>query len=145
MRLFFSAWRTLSSAVVKLPDDPRPVPPGMSAIEVSSSERPSMRIRANASRISGCSSCEASGTRSNVVVERSDLERPGRVAAGKFPDGRLGRTHLRKHFVEDAALLTVAAAETVDGDFSVATVELEREKIFPFGAAHMEPCGLAAR
>ena len=39
MRCLLAVWRTFSSAVVKLPEEPSPVPPGMSAIEVSSSER----------------------------------------------------------------------------------------------------------
>ena len=59
------ACRALSSAVVKLPEEPRPVPAGMSAIEVISTYGPSTPTRRIASRMIGWRSSLACFTRSS--------------------------------------------------------------------------------
>ena len=66
----WTRWRlwacsVFSSAVVKLPEEPSPVPAGMSAMEVSSSRLPSIFMKAIASRMIGWVSSAASGTRSS--------------------------------------------------------------------------------
>lgn len=54
-KLFFDVCSALSRAVVKLPEEPRPVPPGMSAIEVSSRWGSVTPVSFRASRTIGCS------------------------------------------------------------------------------------------
>ena len=69
-QFFFQACRALSSAVVKLPEEPRPVPAGISAMEVISSERSAMPSREKASRMIGCSIWLGVSTRSSLEYLR---------------------------------------------------------------------------
>ena len=53
---------------------------------------------------------------------------PGAILAGIFPARRLGWAHLGQHPVERQPLDAVAAAEAVDLQLGVASVDLEREQ-----------------
>lgn len=79
----------------------------------------------------------------DIFQKGAGFEPPRIVAAHVFKNGGLGRTHFRQHLVVGETLGAVAAAEAVDGELRVATVDFEGEEIFPFGAARMEPSGLA--
>lgn len=80
----------------------------------------------------------------NVADELVRLGRPRVVAARVFPDRRLRRTHFGEHLVERETFETVAAAQAVDRNLRVPTVDFEGEEVFPLGAADVEPRGLAA-
>src|SRR4029079_6916919 len=74
----------------------------------------------------------------DVVEELGELERPRLVAAGKLPRRRLGRAHFRQHLVERDALDAVTAAQAVDLYLRGLAVDLEREQVLPFRAAHVQ-------
>ena len=65
IRLFLCAWSAFRSAVVKLPEEPSPVPPGMSAIDVSSMCGSVTPVSFKASRTIGCSIWSTDVTRSS--------------------------------------------------------------------------------
>src|SRR5205807_4984545 len=71
--------------------------------------------------------------------EVGDLERPGPVALGPFPDRGRGRPHLGEHLVEREPLHAVAAAQAGDLQLCGAVGDLEGEEVLPFGPRGMQP------
>ena len=82
-------------------------------------------------------------SRADVGEKFRDLQPPRIVAARVLPRGRFRRPHLGEHAVKGESLDPVAAAETFDVQLSGAPVDFEREEVFPFRAAHLQPRGLA--
>src|SRR5688572_3496653 len=79
----------------------------------------------------------------DVIDEGSHLERPRLIAARIFVNRRFRGAHFRQHLVVRESLHAVASSESVNRDFRVTTVNLEREQILPLGAAGVKPGGLA--
>src|SRR5437870_12028714 len=78
----------------------------------------------------------------DVLEKFRELDRPGVVAPGVFPDRRLRRSHLRQHAIKGEPFDAVAAAETLDVQLRLAPVDLEREQVLPLGATDVEERGL---
>src|SRR5262245_64245096 len=67
------------------------------------------------------------------------------ISTGILPGRRVWWSHFRTHLVEHEAFHTVAASKTVDLNLGALSVDLEREKILPLGAAHMQKRALIRR
>src|SRR6185437_16884827 len=96
-------------------------------------------------RTRGGQSCRRFAVEADILDELSQLERPRSIATWILANRRVGRAHLRQHPVMGKALEHIAPTEPVDRDLAITTIDLEREEILPFGAAHVEERGLSAR
>lgn len=81
----------------------------------------------------------------DVLQQLGKLQRPGDVVTGVLADRRVGRPHLGQHPVMRQAFDTVAAAQPINRNLSIASVDFQREEVFPFRAAHVEERRLPTR
>src|SRR5687768_3353149 len=79
----------------------------------------------------------------DVIDEGPHLECPRLIASRILVNRCFRGAHFRQHLVESESLYAVASSESVNRDFRIAPVNLEREQVFPLGAAGVQPGGLA--
>src|SRR5262249_13894687 len=77
------------------------------------------------------------------VSKIAKLCAPRSVREWIFPACRLRRSHLREHPIIRQALYSIASAEPVHDQLSIARHELEREEILPLGPGRVKPSQLA--